>query len=218
MVNKIVIGRRTCDQRKRKGYSMSVRKTKASSLKETFLFIKRWVKHPVRLGAIAPSSPALANLVSTHVSVRKNHVVVEIGGGTGTVTRSLLKSGIPSDQLIVVELDPELCAFLKRTVPSVHVIKGNAMDLEKLIPQEYIGKVSTIISGIPVTTMSFSQQQLLINACMGVLAPGGELIQYSYLHKSPLPADAFGLHKERIGKTFKNIIPAYLWRYQTISS
>lgn len=195
---------------------MSVIQSKASSARETLLFIKRWLKHPVRLGAIAPSSPALANLVSNHVQVRKGQIVIEIGAGTGTITRRLLQ-GIPAEQLIVVELDPELCRFLKQQISSIDVIQGNAMELASLIPQKYVGKVSTIISGIPVTTMSYLQQKRLIDACRSVLAPDGELIQYSYLHKSPLPADDFGLSTERIGKTFKNIIPAYLWRYQSIA-
>src|SRR5262249_13529045 len=151
--------------------------------------------HPVRLGAIAPSSPALAKLVTNHVRVRKGHIVIEIGAGTGTITRKLLQF-IPSDQLIVIELDPELCRFLKQQVSSIEVIHGNAMELLSLIPQRYIGKVSTIISGIPVTTMSYLQQKRLIDACRSVLAPDGELIQYSYLHKSPLPADDLGLRTE----------------------
>jgi phosphatidylethanolamine/phosphatidyl-N-methylethanolamine N-methyltransferase len=196
---------------------MSVQQSKASPAKETLLFIKRWLKHPVRLGAIAPSSPALANLVCDHVKVRKGHIVVEIGAGTGTITRRLLNC-VPNDQLVVVELDTELCRFLKQQISSIDVIHGNAMELSSLLPKKYVGKVSTIISGIPVTTMSYLQQKRLIDACKSVLAPDGELIQYSYLHKSPLPGDDFGLSTERIGKTFKNIIPAYLWRYQTAAA
>jgi phosphatidylethanolamine/phosphatidyl-N-methylethanolamine N-methyltransferase len=192
---------------------MSVKQLKVSPVKETLFFIKRWLKHPVRLGAIAPSSTALANLVCDHVKVRKGHIVVEIGAGTGTITRRLLQC-VPADQLAVVELDTELCRFLKQQVSSTNVIHGNAMELASLLPKKYVGKVSTIVSGIPVTTMSYLQQKRLIDACMSVLAPDGELIQYSYLHKSPLPAADFGLSTERVGKTFKNIIPAYLWRYQ----
>lgn len=197
---------------------MSAKQQKFIASKETLVFIKRWLKHPIRLGAIAPSSPALANLVSAHVNIKPDHIVVEIGAGTGTVTRSLLQNGVPVNQLIVVELDSVLCEFLKEDIPSVQVIQGNAMELPQLIPSQFVGKVSTIISGIPVTTFSYEQQKQLIDACMGILAPDGELIQYSYLHKSPLPADEFGLTTQRIGKTFKNIIPAYLWRYQSLAA
>lgn len=187
---------------------------KVDTTQETLLFLKRLLKHPLRLGAIAPSSPALTSLVSRHVSVKAGSYIVELGAGTGTVTRRLLEHGIPSDQLYVVELDPELCSFLERSLPDIHVIQGNAVELASLLPKEVVGKVSTIVSGMPMSTMPLNLQKKIIDSCFKVMTPDGEIVQYSYHVTSPIPALKLGLSKERIGITLLNLPPAFLWRYQ----
>ncbi|GAO98084.1 ribosomal RNA small subunit methyltransferase A [Caedimonas varicaedens] len=188
--------------------------SRVDTTQETLLFLKRWLKHPLRLGAIAPSSPALTSLISRSISVKPENYIVELGAGTGTVTRRLLEYGIPSAQLYVVELDPELCAFLQKSLPNVHVIQGNATDLASLLPKEVIGKVSSVVSGMPMSTMPLNVQRKIIDACLEVMMPDGEIVQYSYHVTSPIPALKLGLSKKRIGTAFLNLPPASLWRYQ----
>jgi phosphatidylethanolamine/phosphatidyl-N-methylethanolamine N-methyltransferase len=188
--------------------------TKVNTTKETLLFLRRWLKHPLRLGAIAPSSPALTSLISRNISVKPENYIVELGAGTGTVTRRLLQQGIPTERLYVVELDPELCGFLQRSLPNINVLHGNATDLANLLPEDAIGKVSTIISGMPMSTMPLGLQRRIIDACLNVMMPDGEIVQYSYHVTSPIPALKLGLSKERIGTTLLNLPPASLWRYQ----
>ena len=185
-----------------------------SSRSETLLFLKRWIRHPIRLGAVIPSSPALTGLVARNVELRPGGIVLELGGGTGRLTRKLLDSGIPEDKLYVLELDPELCAYLKNALPNVNVIQGDACDLPKLIPKKYIGKVSTVISGMPMTTMPIEVQRKIIDASFSVMDDKGDLLQYTYRPISPLPAARLGLVKQRVGVTFRNLPPATVWRYQ----
>jgi phosphatidylethanolamine/phosphatidyl-N-methylethanolamine N-methyltransferase len=182
---------------------------------ERKLFFRRWIKHPIRLGAVLPSSIALTSMISKHATMNDDGIVVELGGGTGRLTRSLLKAGIPAHKLYVIELDPELCAFLKKAMPDVNVILGDARDLAKLIPQEYIGKITTVISGMPMTTMPFDIQRSIIKACFNVMTPDGQLLQYTYRPVSPLSIEKHHLTKTRLGVTFKNVPPATVWRYQS---
>jgi phosphatidylethanolamine/phosphatidyl-N-methylethanolamine N-methyltransferase len=180
---------------------------------ERRLFFRRWLRHPIRLGAVLPSSIALTRMISQHATMNHDGIVVELGGGTGRVTRSLLKAGIPADKLYVLELDPELCAFLKKSMPGVHVILGDARDLPSLIPCEYLGKITTVISGMPMTAMPFEVQRSILQAAFQVMTPEGQFLQYSYRPVSPLSIEKHHLMKKRLGVTFKNVPPATVWQY-----
>lgn len=184
------------------------------TLNETVLFLKRWIKHPLRLGAIAPSSNSLADLIAKNVSLKEDHYIVELGAGTGTLTRKLMQHGIPKERLFIIELDPGLYAYLEDSLHDANVIQGNACDLEKLLPKECLGRVSTIVSGMPISTMPFKVQKSIFEAAFKVLSPDGDIIQYSYRHTSPVPAERLNLSKERLGITFKNIPPATVWRFK----
>ena len=186
-----------------------------NSRTENILFLKRWLKHPLRLGAVLPSSPALTGLIARSVNLRSDRIAVELGAGTGCVTRMLLQAGIPTEKLYVLELDPELCEFLKASMPEVNVIQGDARDLPKLLPKKFVGKVSSVISGMPMTAMPQEIQRQIIDASFAVMDGEGEFLQYTYRPGfSPLRAKNFGLDKQRLGMAFRNLPPATVWRYQ----
>ena len=70
---------------------------------EKRLFLKRWLRNPLRLGAVAPSSHRLVGRVAQHVRLDPGEYVIELGGGTGRLTKALLERGIPADRLIVLD-------------------------------------------------------------------------------------------------------------------
>ena len=146
--------------------------------------------------------------------MQKGKYVLELGPGTGCLTKSLLEAGVPKERLLVVELDKELCTYLGNSMPDLNVIHGNACDLTKILPKDVIGNISTVISGIPMTTLSAKIQGQIIDACFAVMGKNGEMLQYTYRPISPIPAAKLGLSKQRIGMTFKNLPPATVWRYQ----
>ena len=79
------------------------------------LFLKRWASNPRRIGAILPSAKPLArNMARASLEVRYGRgPVVELGPGTGSVTRALLASGIAEEKLVLIERDRELCRWLE---------------------------------------------------------------------------------------------------------
>lgn len=92
-------------------------------------------------------------------------------------------------------------SLFSKSLPNVHVIQGNATDLAALLPKEVIGKVS-VVSGMPMSTMPLNVQRKIIDACLEVMMPDGEIVQYSYHVTSPIPALKLGLSKKRIGTAF----------------
>lgn len=181
---------------------------------EKIVFLKAWVKNPRRTGAIAPSSPALGAFICRHVAPKDAGYVVEIGAGTGRLTKSLLKGGVNPEKLFVIEFEKDLCNFLRKTLPSVNVIHGNALELATLLPPEVIGKVHTVISGIPLMNFSEFEKEKLVKSCLHVMNTEGQLLQFTYGLLSPLSSSKWGLTKERLGAVFNNVPPAIVWRYQ----
>src|SRR5690606_19828346 len=98
----------------------------------------------------------------------------------------LLLYGITPSQLFVVEMDPELCEFLTLHFPQVTVINGDASRLLEILPPHVIGKVSTVISGIPMVNLSASLQAGITEACFAVLGEEGQMLQFTYGPISPL--------------------------------
>ncbi len=180
---------------------------------ENLLFLKQLLKNPKALGAIAPSSKALTEMIAHHVKIDDNSYVVEVGAGTGRFTRGLLKTGIDPTRLIVVELDAELCAYLKQHFPDIKIIQGDATLLHDLLPPDVVNNVHTIISGIPLINLNKHEQSALVSAFKNTLSPIGQILQFTYGPISPLSHKKLGLTATRLGHVFFNVPPATVWSY-----
>lgn len=181
---------------------------------EKVLFFKQLVKNPRSLGAIVPSSEALGTFISQQLTIQPGCYFVEIGAGTGSLTKALLQASMDPRCLYVVELDPMLAAYLRKHLPDdVTVITGDARDLENLLPPHIIGHVEAVISGIPMMNLNTQEQWDLIDASFRVMHLHGSFLQFSYSPLSPLPAKKLGLEKKRVGHVLKNFPPATVWRY-----
>lgn len=183
---------------------------------ENFIFLKRLIKNPRSLGAIAPSSKQLARFICNHIHYNEADYLVEIGAGTGRFTRALLQFGVPASRLIVIELDPELAQYLRMNFPAVTVIQGDATLLASLLPLETKGRVRTIISGIPMVNLPKKIQKGIMDACFDVLDENGSVLQFTYGLISPISVKDFGLHGEKLGRVMQNIPPATIWRYSKV--
>ena len=97
----------------------------------TWTFLRQWLKNPLRVAAVAPSS---AELAAAMIAELPDDVarVIELGGGTGAITRALLEAGIRDEDLLVLELNEELHAHLHLRFPRVPVLLGDARELAQL--------------------------------------------------------------------------------------
>src|SRR5579862_7059105 len=196
------------------GAILTQRKPKlaAGEANEALVFLRSMLDNPLRVGAVAPSSGALARLIASLVSLRSGEAILELGAGTGSVTTALLEVGVPRDRLYVIELDPRLHGFLQKRFPGVTVLRGNAADARELLPPHRAGKISTVVSSLPLRPMKFATQAAIVGAVFDVLAPGGAMLQYTYPPGKPLPAARLGLKVECAGRIWWNLPPASVWR------
>lgn len=176
------------------------------------MFFRRWLANPLQMGSIVPSSPALCSRVVRHTRRAPDEFVLELGAGTGVISAALLKGGIPAERLCVVEIVPGMAMHLRSVLPGVTVIEGDARDLPRLLPQDWHGRIGTVVCGIPLVLLPKPMQARFIEAIESV-APGRGFLHYSYCVTSPLPAKAHGLAAKREAWTPLNFPPASVWRY-----
>ena len=181
------------------------------------LFFRRWLANPLQMGSIVPSSPALCRRLVAQTRAAPDQIVVELGAGTGVVSRALIESGLPAEQLYVIEIVPDMAAHLRRVLPGAQVIEGDARRLPQLIPPELHGRIGTVIVGIPLVLLPVAEQRRFIDAIQAV-APGAGFILYSYCVTSPLPWKKHGLTPRREAWTPLNFPPASVWRYTPAQS
>jgi len=180
---------------------------------ELFLFLRRWIAHPLRVGAVLPSSPSLARMVARATVHDSDPLVLELGAGTGTVSQALLKAGVSEERLVLVELDGDYVTYLRERFPKATVVEGDASRPRQLLPDWSIGQFDTVISGIPALQFPLSKQRKYMDECFSVLREGGQVLQYTYSFKSPLPYEKLQMAGRRLGLTLANVPPAHVWRY-----
>ncbi|MDB5412346.1 MAG: Phosphatidyl-N-methylethanolamine N-methyltransferase [Rubritepida sp.] len=177
------------------------------------LFFRRWLRNPLQMGSIIPSSPALCRKIAAAVERSPDEYVLELGAGTGVISRALLAAGVPADKLIVVEIVPEMAEFLRESLPGVNVICGDAFALRQALPAQMQGRIGTAICGIPLVLLPFERQQAFRDAVEEV-APGKGFLLYTYCATSPLPYGKLEMSGRRMAFTLANFPPASVWRYQ----
>jgi phosphatidylethanolamine/phosphatidyl-N-methylethanolamine N-methyltransferase len=180
---------------------------------ESKLLFKLWLKNPRRIGAVAVSGPELAAAMARQVPAGDGYVV-ELGGGTGPVTRAILESGTPADRLVVLERDPTLHRLLCDRYPQVKVILGDALHLQAVLKEHGIGKVKAVVSSLPLLTMKKAVQYGIGAQAFAVLEPGAPFIQFTYGLFSPLPRRELGVQGRVKDRVLQNLPPASIWLYR----
>jgi phosphatidylethanolamine/phosphatidyl-N-methylethanolamine N-methyltransferase len=176
------------------------------------MFFRRWLANPLQMGSVVPSSATLCARIVRQTRRAPDEAVLELGAGTGVISRALLASGVPADRLFVVEIAPPMAGHLRRALPGAQVIEGDARRLAELVPAEWHGRIGTVICGIPLVLLPLAEQRRLISAMQDV-APGRGFLHFSYCATSPISLRKHQLSGRREAWTPLNFPPASVWRY-----
>jgi phospholipid N-methyltransferase len=182
----------------------------------TLTFIKQFLGKPAYVGAIAPSSKGLAEMVCRQAGVHDASVVIEFGAGTGGITGTIVESLQPDATFFSMELLEEFVDIVRDQLPQVDVIHDSAANSRKYLEERGHDHCDCIVSGLPWTTFSDELQDTLLDATLDVLRPGGCFATYMYLQSNLLPSGPRFLNKlyERFSSTgnspvvWKNLPPA----------
>lgn len=190
----------------------------AHGLAQHWTFFRQWLKNPLGVAAISPSSPQLARQMMNELP-RGARRVIELGGGTGVFTQALLDHGIAPANLLVLELNEELHQHLQRRFPQVQVACADARDLAEVAAARGFGReapADAVISGLGLLSMPKATQQAILAAAFESLGPQGRFVQFTYGPANPVAREvieALDLSARRGSFTWWNVPPATVYVY-----
>jgi phospholipid N-methyltransferase len=119
-------------------------------LQERLVFLLHFLKNPLRNASVMPSSRAAARAMMTGVNWSGTNVIVELGPGTGTFTREVLRLCRPDARIILIELEPKYVKWLREKFGDrIEVIHGSAIDMNKHLAERGIDHADLILSSLP---------------------------------------------------------------------
>lgn len=189
------------------------RQLERSSLWATWFFARSFLKHPLMLGSLIPSSKPLVARVSKQVDWAHTRVVVEYGPGVGTVTSEILRRLPPDGVLVAIDYNPEFVQYLRRALPDrrLRVAHGSAAEVEPILAGFGLDGADCVLSGMPHSTLSAELRAQIFASTRRVLRPGGSFIVYSQFTGAALPQlrQVFG----EVSQHFEplNILPARIF-------
>lgn len=174
-------------------------------------FVQRMARNPRAIGAISPASAALAQAMAAQVDFSLPGRVLELGPGTGAVTKALIGRGMGPGSVVAIEADATFARLLRARFPGLEVVEGDATDARRL---ERLGPFSAIISSLPLLNFPNHERAALVRELLRLLPPGSPFVQYSYGVKPPLPRSA-EVRITLAAKVWRNMPPARIWVFQT---
>ncbi len=176
-------------------------------------FFLAWLAAPGRVGAIAPSGDALAELITREIGSATGPVV-ELGPGTGTFTYKLLNRGVRPADLSLVEFGSEFIKTLQLRFPGARVLWMDAARIGSsgLFAAKDVGAV---VSGLPLLNMSPRKVIAILDSAFSVLREGGAFYQFTYGARCPVRRpilDRLGLKATLVDRAMLNVPPAAVYR------
>ena len=187
----------------------------SAPLSDQALFFRTWLHQPAIIGAIMPTRPPLARAMAR--AAVGSWPIVELGGGTGPITRALVESGAMPRHLTVIERHPIFHRLLTDRFPSLRVLCGDAEELGNMLAPAEMGRVGVVVSSLPRVGWPLSRQRSILEQCFTALRGEGVFLEFSYGPLSPIPArlvKELDLAPRRLQRVWGNFPPATIWEYR----
>jgi phosphatidylethanolamine/phosphatidyl-N-methylethanolamine N-methyltransferase len=182
-------------------------------LNDEVRFIGSWIKKPLAVGAVTPSSKLLARTMAQYVDPDGAGPVIELGPGTGPITEALVEQGVDPARLVLVEFNPKFCELLRRRFPAATVVQGDAYRLRDSLADLTRHEASAVVSGLPLMTKPLKTRLRLLREAFALLQPRAPFVQFTYAVVPPIPHLA-GVKVEASERIWLNLPPARVWVYR----
>jgi phospholipid N-methyltransferase len=176
------------------------------------VFFKGFVKHPVMVGSIIPSSDRTVAKMLGPVDWDNMKLFVEYGPGIGTFCQPVLNRMRPDATLLVIDLNEDFIDYLRKTIRDSRFIAvhGSAADVNEIIAQFGFKHADYILSGLPFSTLPNNLGPIIAEETAKAIRPGGAFLVYQFRARA---RDFMAPHFRKIdhGFEFWNILPCHLF-------
>ncbi|WP_192363746.1 phospholipid N-methyltransferase PmtA [Mesorhizobium mediterraneum] len=191
-----------------------LRKTLAEKFDDELKFFKGWIDKPKAVGSIVPTSSTTARKMASVVNPNSGLPVLEVGPGTGVITRAILAQGVKPENLYAVEYSSDFVRHLRQLYPGVNVIEGDAFNLDATLGDKSGLTFDSIISGVPLLNFPVAQRIAYVESLLDRIPTGRPIVQLTYGPLSPIPPGRGDYTVEHFHFVIRNIPPTQLWIYR----
>jgi len=193
-------------------------------MNENIQFFQAFLKNPTKVGSITPSSPELAQKMVEGIEPTADNIVLELGVGTGAITRALRQKVADGNSYLGIEIDQKLINSLRDKFGSMQFICGNACEITSIHERSGLGKIGSIICCLPFVSLPNDVGLEIMNEVDKVMQKGCTFRTFQYAHGYYMPS-AMKLRefmRDRYGKSkrsqliVKNVPPAYTLTWSTL--
>lgn len=186
----------------------------AEKFDDEIRFFKGWMDGPKQVGAIIPTSPITARRMASVIDIGSGRPVLELGPGTGAVTKAILERGVKPQDLYSVEYSADFYAGLVEDYPGVRFVNGDAFKLDEALGEARDTVFDSVVSAIPLLYFPMEKRIALVDELLDRVPVGRPVVQISYGAVSPVTPKQEKFIVEPLDWVVRNIPPARLWIYK----
>lgn len=191
-----------------------LRKAFAEKFDDELRFFKGWIDKPKAVGSIIPTSAVTARRMASVIDTGSGLPVLELGPGTGVITKAILAHGVKPENLYTVEFSEDFVRHLEKHFHGVNIIHGDAFDLDTTLGDKRGLTFDAVVSGVPLLNFPVAQRIRYIEDLLARIPAGRPIVQLTYGPLSPVPAGKGDYTVEHFDFVLRNFPPTQLWIYR----
>lgn len=180
----------------------------------SLMFVQAWMEKSKTVGSIWPTSSRMAKRMASVIDVQSGLPVLELGPGTGAITRAILATGLKPEKLFAVEYTQDFVDLLQTKFLGINLINGDAFDLGKSLGRNNQTVFDCAISGLPLLNFPPATRAAFVEDVLSRIPVGRPLVQFSYGPFAPIAEKTGQFSVERYDVFLRNIPPAQVWIYR----
>jgi phosphatidylethanolamine/phosphatidyl-N-methylethanolamine N-methyltransferase len=181
---------------------------------EEIRFFKGWQRDKKGVGALLPTSSITARRMASVIDMSSGLPVLELGAGTGVITKAILERGVKPADLVSIEYASHFYDLLRKRFADVDVRNGDVFELDTVLGHRSAQAFDCVISAVPMLSFPLDRRVALMKDLLSRIPQGRPVIQITHGPMSPLPAMPDVYTISHFDFVVRNLPPAQLWTYR----